>query len=507
MYSGYLKNMGVQSTLVLTLLRDGKLWGLISCMHHQSPKHVAYEARTAAEFLAHLLSLAMASKEELQDRDYAGRLKDLQATMMEHMLRHVNFQEGLLRHEMNLLSYFGAIGAVVAVDGHLHTLGRTPDDDQLRSLCAWLGERMGQEPYATDRLSAVYPAGAAFAAQASGLLALRLFAHKPHFILWFLPEVAKTVDWAGDPRKPVDVSRVNGEDRLTPRSSFALWKESVRGTSRPWKPVELTAAGDLRRSIVEVVLRKAEELAKANEDLTRSNVELDAFAYIASHDLKEPLRGIHNYARFVLEDYEDKLDEEGKYKLQTMMKLTERMDDLINGLLLYSRRSREELEAEPTPLLELVRRVVQSLTPRLNELAVTIRVVDRMPTLLVNPVMFQEVFANLITNAMKYNDKPDKWIEIGVVDQSSGSEQAARAAANGFTVICVKDNGIGIPANRLEQIFEIFRRLHARDAYGGGTGVGLTIAKKIVERHGGRLWVESEPGIGSTFYIALPTQE
>jgi two-component system, chemotaxis family, sensor kinase Cph1 len=136
MYSGYLKNMGVTSTMVLTLLKNGKLWGLISCMHHRGPKHVAYETRTAAEFLAHLMSLAMASKEELQDREYVGQLTSLHATMMEQMLQHVNFQEGLLRHETNLLSYFGATGAVVAIDGHLHTLGRTADESQLHSLVA-----------------------------------------------------------------------------------------------------------------------------------------------------------------------------------------------------------------------------------------------------------------------------------------------------------------------------------------------------------------------------------
>lgn len=503
MYRGYLKNMGVKSTMVLTLLNKGKLWGLISCMHHQSSKHVAYEHRTAAEFLAHLLSLAMASKEELQDRDYAQQLSQTNASMMEQMLRHINFEEGLLHHDTNLLSYFGTAGAVIAVDDQLHKLGTTPNDDQLRGLVGWLVGRMGEEPFATDRLSAVYPPAESFRAAASGLLALRLFAHKSHFILWFLPEVETTVNWAGDPRKPVDVSRINGIEQLMPRTSFALWKESVRGASRTWKAVELTAAVDLRRVIVDVVLRKADELARINEDLSRSNVELDAFSYIASHDLKEPLRGIHNYSRFVLEDYGDKLDDEGKSKLQTMMRLTERMDELINGLLHYARLSRENLEAESTDIASLVQRVVQSLTPRLEELHVAVRVHGALPTLPLNPVMFQEVFTNLISNAMKYNDKPDKWIEIGTATESQSS-QAATALAKGQVVVYVKDNGIGIPAERQEQIFRIFCRLHARDAYGGGTGVGLTIAKKIVERHGGKLWVESEPKVGSTFFVALP---
>ena len=274
MYTGYLKNMGVQSTMVLTVLRQGKLWGLISCMHHRGPKHVSYQVRVAAEFLAHLMSLAMTSKEELEERDAVNRMKSLQSTLMEYMLRHVNFQEGLLRYDVNVLSYFGATGAVVLVDGHVHKLGDTPEDGALQDLFCWLTDTMGQDQFATDRLSSVYPPGAAFQGKAAGLLALRLFIHKPNFIVWFRPEVERTVQWAGDPRKPVDVSRVNGEDRLLPRSSFALWKESVRGCSRPWKDSELAAAADLRRAIVDVVLRKAEELARANEDLTRSNEDL-----------------------------------------------------------------------------------------------------------------------------------------------------------------------------------------------------------------------------------------
>lgn len=502
MYSGYLKNMGVHSSMVLTLVKNGKLWGLISCMHHRGTKYVPYEARMAAEFLAHLLSLAMASKEEFEDRDYVGRMKNFQAKLMEYMLQHVTFQEGLLRYDPNLLSYFGATGAVVWVDGRLQTLGETPDDQDIQALLGWLVDRMGPEPFSTDRLVSLYPPAAVF--KAAGLLAVRLFVHKPHFIVWFRPEVERTVNWAGDPHKPVEVSKSDGEERLLPRTSFALWKESVKGGSKPWRDSELAAAADLRRIIIEVVLRKAEELTRQNEELTRSNADLDAFAHIASHDLKEPLRGIHNYASFVLEDYADKLDEEGQSKLRTMMKLTERMDQLIDGILHYSRLGREKLETEPTDLNHVVNLVMETLRPRLDQLGVTVRVPAPLPSVTINPVMLQEVFANLITNAMKYNDKPEKWIEIGSLTHADPSVQAAEELALGRRVIYVKDNGIGIPEKFSHTIFQIFRRLHGRDQFGGGTGMGLTIVKVIVERHGGRIWLDSEPGQGTTFFMALP---
>jgi light-regulated signal transduction histidine kinase (bacteriophytochrome) len=505
MYSGYLHNMGVQSTMVLTLLRNGKLWGLISCMHHRAAKYVPYYTRVTAEVLAHLMSLTMASKEDLEDRESIGRMQGLNTTLREYMLRELDFQEGLLRHQPNLLSYFGSTGVVVFMDGQTRKLGVTPKDREVEELCAWLQEIMDQDQFSTDRLATLFPPASAFAREAAGLLALRLFAHEPHFILWFRPEVERTVHWAGDPRKPVAISRVNGEDRLMPRTSFALWKDSVRGSCNPWRESELAAAADLRRAIVDVILRKkAIELASSSDQLTRKNVELDAFAYIASHDLKEPLRGIQNYARFVLEDYEDRLDEEGKSKLRTMVHLTERMDRLIDDLLHYSRLGREEFEPESTDLLALLTDVVQSLSPRLLEFGVTVRMPQALPVVTVNPIMLQEVFANLITNAMKYNDKPDKWIEIGSLPLGTCPEGAESVSSEGTVVLYVKDNGIGVPQEHVETIFHMFRRLHARDTFGGGTGVGLTIARKILERHGGRIWLESEPGHGSTFYVLLP---
>ncbi len=506
MYSGYLKNMGVQSVIVLTLLKNGKLWGLISCMHHRPPKHVPYHARVAAEFLAHLMSLAMASKEELEDLDYAGNLKSLNGTLLEYMLQHVNFQDGLLRHEPNLLSYFGATGAVVFVDGQVHTLGDTADETQLRALCDWLAERVEQDQFATDRLASIYPPAAAYQGKAAGLLAVRLFVHKPDFIVWFRPEVERTVHWAGDPRKPVEISRINGEERLMPRSSFALWKESVRGASTPWRASERAAAADLRRAIVGIVSRKAEDLASANEELRRSNMELEAFTYIASHDLKEPLRGIRNYAQFLCEDYQDRLDEEGKDKLNTMMKLTERMDELIESLLRYSRLGRVELEAKPTDLLALITRVAESCAPRFQQLGVTLRLPVSLPVVIVNPANLQEVFTNLMTNAMKYNDKPEKWIEIGSAAAKTVPYDIRRTLLEDDVILYVKDNGIGIAKKHFEKVFQIFTRLHGRDEYGGGTGVGLAIAKKMVEQHGGRLWLESEPGQGSTFFFSLAGQ-
>ena len=236
----------------------------------------------------------------------------------------------------------------------------------------------------------------------------------------------------------------------------------------------------------------AAQLQERNAELTRSNQELDDFAYVASHDLKEPLRGIHNYANFLIEDYADRLDEEGQAKLTTLKRLTQRMETLLDSLLEFSRVGRVDLAMGRIDLQALVVEVLESLEITLSQQAVDVRIPRPLPALRCDRVRVAEVFRNLITNALKYNDKLEKWIEIGCED-----------IAGSPPVLYVRDNGIGIPQKHFEAVFRIFKRLHGRDKFGGGAGAGLTIVKKIVERHGGRVWIESTPGRGTTFRFTL----
>ncbi len=245
--------------------------------------------------------------------------------------------------------------------------------------------------------------------------------------------------------------------------------------------------------------QKAAALSIANQHLEYSHSELDDFAFVASHDLKEPLRGIHNYSRFLLEDCSEKLDHEGREKLETIGRLTQQMEELIDSLRNYSRLGRTELAIGPTSLQEVVDTVADLLRVSIQEAGVVLRIPERLPTVACDGARMGEVFRNLITNAMKYNDEPQKWIEIGY-DLEGSSESIS-------PIFYVRDNGIGIREKHLPSIFRIFKRLHARDKYGGGTGAGLTIVKKIVERHCGRIWVESTYGEGSTFYFTLGGRE
>jgi signal transduction histidine kinase len=237
---------------------------------------------------------------------------------------------------------------------------------------------------------------------------------------------------------------------------------------------------------------------KNYDELRRSNQELDNFAYIASHDLKEPLRGLSHQAAFLLEDYKDKMEPEAVRRLNNIISLSQRMDKFIHDLLYFSQLGRTELAIQRTNLNEVIGEIQKMMKGFLLERNAHIVIPEPLPTIVCDKIKIAEVFRNLITNAVKYNDKPERIVEVGCkrnVSTSHGMEAL---------VFYVKDNGIGIKAEFHEVIFRIFKRLpppSIKDE--GGTGSGLTFVKKIVERHKGHVWLESEPGKGTTFYFTL----
>jgi chemotaxis family two-component system sensor kinase Cph1 len=506
----YLKNLGVGASMSISILQDGALWGLIAC-HHDTPRFLFYDVRTACEFVGQVVSLQLATKQDAVDVGYRLRLKDVQAQLVTLMANEPKYQEGLVRHRPNLLDFIEAEGAVVCTNGVFLCLGQVPDNTFLLEFIAWLADRPDQEVFATNALSTLFPPAEAVKQVASGVLAIAVSPLQQHYLLWFRQERMQTVQWAGDPNKPVEVQQ-NGSHNLSPRRSFALWQETVWGKSMPWKTVELEAAQEFRRAFVTVILHKAGQLEALNIRLQRSNDELDAFTYIASHDMREPLRGIRNYVTFIQEDYGSMMEGAGQEQLETLLRLTQRMETLIDSLLLYSRIGQQELVLEAIDLNQLVDETLEALRPRLQQTQMEVRIPRPLPTIACDAVQVSSLFGNLLSNALKYNDKEQRWVEIGFLDEEAArcalETQVSSATSHPLpqllpTVFYVSDNGIGIQEKHIDTIFRIFQRLHAREDFGGGTGAGLTIARKMAQRHGGQLWVTSVFGEGTTFYFTL----
>lgn len=411
LHTEYLDNMGVAASMSISLIKNKQLWGLIAC-HHSTPKKVNYEIRTVCEFIGQIASFELAAKADNQDLDYKMNLKLIQSQFVAAISQTDDLVAGLTENPAHLLDLVGASGVALSLDEEIILIGDTPDESAIKAMLPWLENQFIEEiVYETNSLGQIYPARAEFTADASGLLALLISRVKKTFILWFRPEVIQTVDWGGNPHKPLEIAE-DGTQRMSPRKSFAKWQETVRGKSLPWKTCEIEAALELRSSIVGIVLRKADELTQVNQELARSNVELDAFAYIASHDLKEPLRGIYNYSSFLIEDYGEVLDAEGKDKLDTLMRLTHRMEDLIDSLLHYSRLGRAELQIRPVDLNDLIAEVLDVIQASARDKQVEFKIPRSLPTVECDRTQVNELFTNLISNGIKYNQKAEKIIVI-----------------------------------------------------------------------------------------------
>ena len=505
MYTEYLQNMGVSAAMTMPLRRDNTLWGLIACHHYSGPHHVPYELRAACEFLAQLGSLQHKSIEERENAAYRVQLEDVNQQLVT-----LAAQEGGLAAMTDgaptLLGAMQAGGAALYHRERWWRVGQTPDETQLEPLSRWLVHQLEANPldsplYVTHSLAADYPPGAAFADVASGLLAAPLSRSGQNMMMWFRPELKKTVNWRGNPHYEPRVTGPAGS-RLTPRRSFELFSESVHQQALPWLQVEIDAAARLRTLIMELVIARAEHLAGLNADLARSNEELDAFAYVASHDLKEPLRGIYKYAHQLMEATPTSDDE--KRKLAGLMRLTLRMDSLLDSLLHFSRVGREELTLEPVDLNDVLADAIEMVGSRTSDASTQISAPRPLPQIRCDHVRVREVLVNLLSNALKYNDKAVKQVEVGYVGaKETPLRSTFPAEADKQTVYYVRDNGIGIAARHFDQVFKMFKRLHGREAYGGGSGAGLTIVRKLVERHRGHVWLESVQGKGCTFFFTL----
>jgi PAS domain S-box-containing protein len=278
------------------------------------------------------------------------------------------------------------------------------------------------------------------------------------------------------------------EKRYLRADGGVVWVEGVIALvkNEAGAPLYLIAIFD------DVTERKEAEaaLAAAHEELKRSNAELEQFAYVASHDLQEPLRMVSSYTQLVQRRYGDRLDGDAKEFMGFVVEGAARMKQLIEDLLAYSRVGTRGREFEPVALEAPLQKALTNLRRAIEEASAAVTW-DALPTVMADESQLAQLFQNLVGNALKFRSASVPRIHVSSVERETEWE------------VTVADNGIGIEPQYYERIFMVFQRLHNKTEY-PGTGIGLAICKKVVERHGGRLWVESKSGAGSTFKFTLP---
>ncbi len=247
----------------------------------------------------------------------------------------------------------------------------------------------------------------------------------------------------------------------------------------------------LLKGVVEELQQRVHELHERTAQLEAANQEMEAFTYSVSHDLRAPLRSMGGFARVLLEDYADNLDAGGQRYLQIIHQEARKMGQLIDDLLALTRLGRKEMNLVPIDMADLAQVVGAELKTSYLERKLQIDI-QPLPAALADRVMMRQVVANLLQNAIKFT----KGREPALIEVSGRSEEHEN-------VYCVKDNGVGFDMKYVHKLFEIFQRLHPEEEY-GGTGVGLAIVKRVIDRHGGRVWAESKVGEGATFCFSLP---
>ncbi len=480
----YMRNMGTLASMSVSLMVQGRLWGLLAC-HHHGPRHLTFDVRAACEHLGQLLSLQIEAK---QDTVNAALQLDRRRVTLDLVARLHDSDASLrsLLDDPALFELVLASGAAVVLDEECWVAGRTPAPEQIAAISAWV-EQSGRAVVASDALGSALPGLPADPETAGGVLAIVLSRVHRHHILWFRPEYVQTIAWAGEPDKPLDDSGF-----IHPRRSFATWYEEVRGRSLPWDASEIGAAGELREALLAIVLKRAQERAMLATELTRANAELEAFSYTVSHDLRAPMRHIAGFIDLVLDAEGAALGPRTRHYLAQAKEASAYAGQLVDALLDFSRLGRSSVKPAWIDTELLVDDLVRELALVERDRVIDWRVERPLPALWADPLLLKIVVRNLIGNAVKYTrNRSPAAIRIGGVTQP------------GRTGLTIEDNGTGFSMKYAAKLFGVFQRLHTSDEF-EGTGIGLAIVRRVVERHGGEVTAHGEPGHGAVFTFTLP---
>ncbi len=483
----YMRNMGTAASMSVSIIINGRLWGLIAC-HNAASHYVSLAVREACDFVAQLLSMRIAMERSAKEASRRVELSIVQGRLLSRMAAAQRWADGLLPDDGNnddLLKQVGAEGAALIVGDECHLVGQTPLRQDVEALAEWLGEQDITDVFATESLAGVYANAEAYSSVASGAIATRLSELHDSWLIWFRPEVIKTVQWGGNPHKTVQES-----GRIHPRKSFEIWKEQVRNTALPWSEAEIAAARDLRSAIIGIVLRKAEEMADLTRELQRTNKELEAFSYSVSHDLRAPFRHIVGFAQ-LLRERSNALDEKSLHYLQMISEAALSAGRLVDDLLNFSQLGRTQISMKPVDMQKLVSEVRRTIAPSVADRDIEWQI-GELPVTLGDPTLLRQVWYNLIDNAIKYSRRePVSVVRVSAVETES------------TVTYSVTDNGVGFDMAYSGKLFGVFQRLQRVEDF-EGTGIGLALVRRIVERHRGSVDAEGTLGEGATFSFTLP---
>lgn len=487
----YLKNMGVGASLSAAIVVQGKLWGLIAC-HHKTEKYLNFHQREHCRFLAQMLSNELALHETRSQMNRSELSENIRRQLVVQMKYNKDLNNALKGDTVKFTDLINCGGGAIYFKDHWELSGNTPTTEQLKGLLKNFIKPQAKSLFLTRNLSSVFPEAEAYRSTASGLLSLKIAENK--YIFWFKPEVVQVVNWGGNPQNKAYYNEK--EQRLSPRKSFEKWSEKLTGISEPWRDHDKNIARSLRENISHfLIAQQREEITALNRRLMEANEELELFSYGLSHDLRAPVRGMEGYLTILEEDHGQELSTAGLKMLNMTQDLAERMNKLIDDILEYSRLSHTAgIEMTEVDTSELIEEVFELFNLKQSYPKAEVILQPQLPVMYGDRRMLFQLWANLLNNALKYSAEGENPRVVIGTTKIEGRE-----------VFFVEDNGIGIKPEFREKIFGTFQR--AVGSRFKGSGIGLAIVKKIVEKHNGEVWVDSVPEEGSRFYFYLDLQK
>jgi light-regulated signal transduction histidine kinase (bacteriophytochrome)/ActR/RegA family two-component response regulator len=481
----YLANMGVKASMSVTIIQNGRFWGLIAC-HHNSPYHVPYRIRMVSEIMGHIFSAQLSSMEELVDRTDQEKRKLIIERLTATLGTHFNLYDLLRDKQAILLDAMKAQGLAIHYKNKISRFGHAPDEATVQAMIDWLYASQPGALVKTHEADSLTGGVAALKALNGGFMAAPISHMRKDYILWFRDPVAKDVVWAGNPEKAVEEEKAGY--RLVPRASFQLWKETIKNRSKPWSRDD----AEMAQAIIHII-NQSERMAAEEASLAKSE-----FLANMSHELRTPMSAIIGIVNIL--DRDPKIDDKQRQFISTLRLSANSLLSLINDLLDIAKIESNEMALENRKfnlgdVLEEVRSIMNVRAVE-KDLMLSVKAPPRkLMNFTGDVIRIRQVLLNLVSNALKFTE--EGFVNVMVRLPNDGQGDVVR--------IEVVDSGIGMTADQIERIFDKFVQADETITRRfGGTGLGLAIVRNLVKLMGGEISVQSQEGMGSKFTVVLP---
>lgn len=494
----YLANMGVGATLTISLIHNGKLWGLIAC-HHYSPKNLTPEIKLAAQLQGQFITSQIDLRQSNEEYEIARKANMALEKLTGFNLPPVAESFKIISISPELLKLCNAAGVSICIGENIYKNGLTPKDEDIRLLSDWFLNYSNDGAFHTDKLIHFLPGIGQICANVSGVTCHSLSGGNS--IIWYRPETQSEVHWGGDPNKAI-IRDANG---LHPRNSFNLWKQIVKDRSKTWLRPELNAAANYAHSLQKqlsmmLLSNEEEKYRNLNEILKETNAELENINWISTHDLQEPLRKIQLIGSRLLSKEDEQLSDSVLDGLTRIQNSAHRMQTLLVDILKYTRIKNTEAVFETVDLNTVLEDTLSDLKEMIREKNAGVTF-HGLPKIIGIPFLLRQLFSNILLNSLKYAS-PDRETTISVTASANPIPVPALRGRLCWAIY-FQDNGIGFEPQYADNIFNIFTRLHAHGDY-KGSGVGLALCKKIMQTHQGGISASGMPDAGATITLYFP---